>query len=74
VVYAQMQPHKNAVLPPPDDDALNDWFIPTDDPVVFAFKGQVPASQRDDFMPYYRFEELARYRMYFDPSTRTDLW
>jgi len=74
VVYAQQVPHKNVVPIPPDDDALNDWFIATDDPTVFSFKGQVVASQRDDFMPLYRFAELERYRLYHDPAMRTDLW
>ena len=74
VVYAQQIPHKNVVRIPPDDDALNDWLIPTDRPTVFRFKGQIEASQRDDFLPFYQFAELERYRMYFDPSMRTDLW
>lgn len=74
VVYAQQVPHKNVVPIPPDDAALNDWLIPTDNPIVFRFKGQVEASQRDDFQPFYRFAELERYRMYFDPSMRTNLW
>jgi DUF1680 family protein len=74
VVYAQQIPHKNVVRLPPDNDALNDWFIATDDPTVFRFKGQVEASQRDDFMPFYRFAELERYRLYHDPGMRTDLW
>lgn len=74
VVYAQQVPHKNVVRIPPDDDALNDWLIATDRPTVFRFKGQVEASQRDDFLPYYQFAELERYRMYCDPSMRTDLW
>jgi hypothetical protein len=74
VVYAQQIPHKNVVKIPPDDAALNDWLIPTDNPTVFRFKGQVEASQRDDFQPFYQFGELERYRMYFDPSLRTDLW
>jgi hypothetical protein len=74
VVYAQQIPHKNAVRIPPDDAALNDWLIPTDRPAVFRFKGQVEASQRDDFQPFHQFAELERYRMYFDPSMRTNLW
>jgi hypothetical protein len=74
VVYAQQIPHKNVVRIPPDHDALNDWFIATDDPTVFRFKGQVEASQRDDWVPFYRFGELERYRLYHDPAMRTDLW
>lgn len=74
VVYAQQVPHKNVVRIPADDAALNDWLIPTDLPTVFRFKGQVEASQRDDFLPFYQFAELERYRMYFDPALRTDLW
>ncbi|NJD10304.1 MAG: hypothetical protein FIB01_07615 [Gemmatimonadetes bacterium] len=74
VVYAQQIPHKNVVRIPPDDDALNDFFIAGNDPTVFRFKGQIEASQRDDFMPFYRFAELERYRLYHDPAMRTDLW
>ena len=74
VVYAQQIPHKNVTRLPPDSDALNDWFIPTEDPTVFRFQGQIEASQRDDFMPFYRFAELERYRLYHDPALRTDLW
>ena len=74
VVYAQQIPHKNVVRIPPDEAALNAWFVPTDKPTVFGFKGQVEASQRDDFQPFYQFEELERYRLYHDPSMRTDLW
>jgi hypothetical protein len=74
VVYAQQIPHKNVVRIPPDDAALNDWLMATDTPTVFRFKGQVEASQRDDFLPYYQFAELERYRMYHDPAMRADLW
>jgi uncharacterized protein len=74
VVYAQQIPHKNVVRIPPDDAALNDWLVATDSPTVFRFKGQIEASQRDDFQPLYQFEELERYRLYHDPSMRTDLW
>jgi len=74
VVYTQQVPHKNVVRIPPDDDALNDWFIATDKPTVFRFKGQIEASQRDDFLPFYEFAELERYSMYFDPGLRADLW
>ena len=30
-------------------------------PTVFRLKGQIEASQRDDFMPFYQFAKLARY-------------
>jgi hypothetical protein len=30
--------------------------------------------QRNAFKPFYRFAELERYRMYFDPRLRRVLW
>ncbi|MBW8016629.1 MAG: hypothetical protein FVQ82_10605 [Planctomycetes bacterium] len=74
VVYAQQIVHKNLVSIPPDDDALNKWMVPTDNPAVFQYAGQEQSSQRDDFMPFYRFGEMERYRMYFDSSMRNILW
>ena len=41
---------------------------------VFQYAGQEQSSQRDDFMPFYRFGEMDRYRMYFDSSMRNTLW
>jgi DUF1680 family protein len=73
-VYAQQIPHKLLVHPPRDDDVLNDWLLPTDRLGVFRFKGQVEASQRDDFKPFYAFAEMERYRLYTDAALRTDLW
>jgi DUF1680 family protein len=73
-VYAQQIPHKLLVHPPEDEDELNDWFLPTDRSGVFQFRGQVEASQRDDFKPFYAFQEMERYRLYTDASLRTDLW
>ena len=73
-VYAQQIPHKLLVHPPRDDEALNDWLLPTDRPGVFRFRGQVEASQRDDFKPFYDFAEMERYRLYTDPVLRADLW
>jgi hypothetical protein len=49
VVYAQQIPHKNAVHPARQRCAHDP--IPTEDPTVFRFQGQVEASQRDDFCP-----------------------
>jgi DUF1680 family protein len=74
VVYAQQIVHKNLVSIPSDDDALNKWMVPTDNPVVFQYVGQEQSSQRDDFMPFYMFGEMNRYRMYFDSSMRNILW
>jgi DUF1680 family protein len=73
-VYAQQIPHKLLVHPPRDDEALNDWLLPTDRPGLFRFRGQVEASQRDDFKPFYDFAEMERYRLYTDSELRTDLW
>lgn len=75
VVYAQQIVHKHLVTIPPDNDALNDWMVPSRrNPAVFQYKGQEQSSQRDDFMPFYNFGEMERYRMYFDPSMRNILW
>ncbi|MBN2181353.1 MAG: glycoside hydrolase family 127 protein [Sedimentisphaerales bacterium] len=73
-VYAQQIVHKHLVSIPPDNDALNEWMVATNDPAVFRYAGQEQSSQRDDFMPFYRFAEMQSYRMYFDPSLRNVLW
>ncbi|MBN1359749.1 MAG: glycoside hydrolase family 127 protein [Sedimentisphaerales bacterium] len=74
VVYAQQIVHKHLVSIPPDDEALNEWLVATDNPAVFRYAGQEQSSQRDDFMPFYRFAELQSYRMYFDSALRNVLW
>ncbi len=35
---------------------------------------QEQASRRDDFKPFYEFNELESYRLYFDPKLRNTLW
>ncbi len=74
VVFAQQVVHKHLVSIPPDDEALNEWMVATDNPAVFRYAGQEQSSQRDDFMPFYRFAEMQTYRMYFDPALRNILW
>ncbi len=74
VVFAQQVVHKHLVSIPPDDEALNKWMIAADEPMVYRYAGQEQSSQRDDFMPFYRFGEMQSYRMYFDPSLRNILW
>jgi len=74
VVYAQQVVHKEMPIIPPDDDKLNKWLVPTDDPTVFKYANQEEVSQRDNFMPYYRYPEVTSYRMYFDPGLRSKLW
>jgi len=74
VVYAQQVVHKHLVKIPLDDEALNDWLIETDKPANFRYRGQEQSSQRDDFLPYYRFGEMQTYRIYFDPGLRNVLW
>ena len=74
VVYAQQVVHKHLVSIPKDDESLNKWMVPGKDPVIFQYAGQEQSSQRDDFMPYYRFGEMESYRMYFDPGLRNTLW
>lgn len=44
------------------------------DPAVFQYAGQEQSPQRDDFMPLYRFGEMATYRLNFDPELRHVLW
>jgi len=73
VVYAQEVVHKEMPVIPPDDE-LEAWLVPTNDPTIFTIANQEPASQRDAFMPYYRYPELKSYRMYFDPTLRSRLW
>ena len=74
VIYAQQVVHKHLVSIPPDDEALNEWMVPTEDPTVFRYSGQEQSSQRDDFIPFYQFAEMQSYRMYFDPAMRNVLW
>lgn len=74
VVYAQQVVHKHMTRIPEDDEALDAWMVRTDDPAVFRYEGQEQSSQRDDFMPLYRFGEMATYRLYFDPELRHVLW
>jgi len=74
VVYAQQIVHKHLVSIPKDDEALNRWMVASNDPTVFRYEGQEQSSQRDDFMPFYKFTEMASYRMYFDPALRNILW
>lgn len=73
-VYAQQVVHKHMTRIPGDDDALNAWMVATQDPAVFRYAGQEQSSQRDDFMPLYRFGEMETYRLYFDPALRNILW
>jgi hypothetical protein len=74
VVYAQQVVHKHLVRLPKTDETLNEWLVATKDPTVFQYAGQEQSSQRDDFMPLYRFAEMETYRMYFDPALRNVLW
>ncbi len=74
VVYAQQVVHKHMTRIPEDDEALNAWMVSTEDPAVFRYADQEQTSQRDDFMPLYRFGEMATYRLYFDPELRHVLW
>ena len=74
VVFAQQIVHKHLVSIPTHDETLNEWMVATDNPAVFQYAGQEQSSQRDDFMPFYRFTEMQRYRMYFDSELRNILW
>jgi DUF1680 family protein len=64
VVYVQQVVHKHLVSLPGTEEALDKWMVATKDPAVFQYAGQEQSSQRDDFMPFYRFAEMATYRMY----------
>jgi hypothetical protein len=74
VVFAQQVAHKHLVNIPPNDDALNEWLIATDDPAVFRYAGHEQSYLRDDFLPFYRYVEMHPYRMYFDPDMQNVLW
>jgi len=44
------------------------------DPATFQIDNEPVVQQRNAFKPFYRFVELERYRMYFDPKLRRVLW
>jgi len=74
-VYAQEDPHKWLSEIPATDDALDKLMKPlANDPAVFQIDNEPVVQQRNAFKPFYRFVELERYRMYFDPRHRRVLW
>ncbi|MGD0782985.1 MAG: hypothetical protein ABSA30_09035, partial [Candidatus Aminicenantales bacterium] len=75
VVYAQEDPHKWLSSIPRNEKELNGLMKAVDDdPAVFQIANEPVAQQRNAFKPYYRFVELERHRMYFDPQQRRVLW
>ncbi len=58
-----------AVEYPASDDELDKLMKPlANDPAIFQIDNEPVVQQRNAFKPFYRFVELERYRMYFDPK------
>ncbi len=75
VVYGQEDPHKWLSDIPLNDDELDRLMKPlANDPATFQIDNEPVVQQRNAFKPFYRFVELERYRMYFDPKLRRVLW
>jgi len=75
VVYGQEDPHKWLSDIPASDDELDKLMKPlANDPATFQIDNEPVVQQRNAFKPFYRFVELERYRMYFDPKLRRVLW
>jgi uncharacterized protein len=75
VVYGQEDPHKWLSDVPASDDELDKLMKPVgDNAAVFQIGNEPVVQQRNAFKPFYRFAELERYRMYFDPKLRRVLW
>jgi DUF1680 family protein len=74
-VYGQEDPHKWLSNIPANDDELDKLMKPlANDPATFQIDNEPVVQQRNGFKPFYRFVELERYRMYFDPKHRRVLW
>lgn len=41
---------------------------------IFQIDNEPVVQQRNAFKPFYSFNELERYRMYFDSASRRVLW
>jgi hypothetical protein len=73
VVLAQEVAHDPLPAIPKADAALANYFVPdTNRPGVFLAQDDLPA--RGAFRPFYTFGEGERYRIYFDPKLRRQLW
>ncbi len=75
VVYAQEDVHKWLSEIPSSDEELDKLMRPLgSEPAVFQIANEPVVQQRDAFLPYYCFGELARHRLYHDPKLRRVLW
>lgn len=73
VVLAQDVQHDPLPAIPKDDRALAGYFKPDPNrPAVFLAQDDLPC--RGVFRPFYSFGEGERYRIYFDPKLRRQLW
>lgn len=75
VVYGQEDPHKWLSDIPRTDDELDKLMKPiANNRAIFQIGNEPVVQQRNAFKPFYSFNELERYRMYFDPASRRVLW
>jgi DUF1680 family protein len=75
VVYGQEDPHKWLSDIPLNDEELDRLMkpLPTNR-AIFQIGNEPVVQQRNAFRPFYTFNELERYRMYFDSRHRRVLW
>jgi DUF1680 family protein len=75
VVYGQEDPHKWLSDIPRTDDELDKLMKPlANNRAIFQIDNEAVVQQRNAFKPFYSFNELERYRMYFDSASRRVLW
>ena len=75
VVYGQEDPHKWLSDIPRTDDELDKLMKPlANSRAIFQIDNEPVVQQRNAFRPFYSFNELERYRMYFDSASRRVLW
>lgn len=75
VVYAQEDPHKWLSDIPRTDEELDKLMKPLSRArAIFQIDNEPVVQQRNAFKPFYSFNELERYRMYFDSAGRRVLW
>jgi DUF1680 family protein len=75
VVYGQEDPHKWLSDIPRTDDELDKLMKPlANNRAIFQIDNEPVVQQRNAFKPFYSFNELERYRMYFDSASRRVLW
>src|SRR5215469_6636842 len=75
VAYGQEDPHKWLSDIPRTDDELDKLMKPmANNRAIFQIDNEPVVQQRNAFRPFYTFNELERYRMYFDSASRRMLW